>query len=69
MSSTVPATTKSPAKKSIKNKIIHPTYDVMIADAIKELKDKKGIHRSAICNFLAKKYFYGEKRDSSQSTS
>ena len=61
MSSTVPATTKSPAKKAVKNKINHPTYDVMIADAIKEIKDKKGIHRSAICNFLANKYFDGEK--------
>ena len=61
MSSTVPATTKSSAKKVVNNKINHPTYDVMIADAIKEIKDKKGIHRSATCNFLAKKYFDGEK--------
>ena len=60
MSSTV-ATTKSQAKKASTDKINHPTYDVMIGDAIKEIKDRKGAHRSAICNYLAKKYFDGDK--------
>lgn len=34
----------------------HPSYAHMVSEAVKEIKDRKGCSRAAICNFVTKKY-------------
>lgn len=41
---------------AIYSKANHPTYAQMITEAVKEIKDKKGCSRVAICNYVTKKY-------------
>ena len=53
----MPAVAKSPkktaAKKAPAKKANHPTYQVMVQDAIKALKERKGASRQAIKKYIA----------------
>ena len=58
MPNAVPAIKTSPTKKAASSK---PAYDTMIVDAIKKIKDSKGVHWIAICNLISNKYLEGQK--------
>ena len=43
---------KAPAKKAAAAKPSHPTYQVMVQEAIKELKERKGASRQAMKKYI-----------------
>merc|ERR1712080_296584 len=50
-------------KKAIARKNpIHPTYDVMIKEAITNLKDRKGSSRQAIIKYIQANYIISDKK-------
>ena len=56
-----PAVAKAPAKKTVKAKkpsapAAHPTYSVMVAAALKALKDRTGSSRQAILKYICANY-------------
>ena len=56
-----PAVVKAPAKKTVKAKkpsapAAHPTYSVMVAAALKALKDRTGSSRQAILKYICANY-------------
>ena len=55
----MPETTKKP--KAAKKPADHPTFAVMIAAAIAELKERKGSSRQAIEKYVAANYKVGPK--------
>merc|ERR1712131_573433 len=55
----MPETTKKP--KATKKPADHPTFAVMIAAAIAELKERKGSSRQAIEKYIAANYKVGPK--------
>ena len=55
----MPETTKKP--KAAKKPADHPTFAVMIAAAIAELKERKGSSRQAIEKYIAANYKVGPK--------
>ena len=55
----MPETTKKP--KAAKKPAEHPTFAVMIAAAIAELKERKGSSRQAIEKYIAANYKVGPK--------
>ena len=48
------ATKKAPAKKAAPK--THPTYQVMVQESIKALKERKGASRQAIKNYIGANY-------------
>ena len=54
-----PATKKAPAKKAA-TKPSHPTYQVMVQDAIKALKERKGASRQAIKKYIVSEHKVAE---------
>ena len=50
-----PATKKAPAKKAAA-KPSHPTYQVMVQEAIKALKERKGASRQAIKKYIVSEH-------------
>ena len=48
-----PAAKKPAAKKAPAKKANHPTYQVMVQDAIKALKERKGASRQAIKKYIS----------------
>lgn len=47
---------KAPAKKAAPAKPSHPTYQVMIQETIKALKDRKGASRQAMKKYMMSEY-------------
>ena len=54
-----PATKKAPAKKAAA-KPSHPTYQVMVQEAIKALKERKGASRQAIKKYIVSEHKVAE---------
>ena len=47
---------KAAAKKPAAKKPAHPTYQIMVVEAIKELKERKGASRQALKKYIASEY-------------
>ena len=55
-----PAAKKPAAKKAPAKKANHPTYQVMVQDAIKALKERKGASRQAIKKYISTEHKVAE---------
>ena len=55
-----PAAKKPAAKKAPAKKANHPTYQVMVQDAIKALKERKGASRQAIKKYITTEHKVAE---------